>query len=94
MSVYVVAQLTFSDRAAYARYQSRFMDVMRRFRGKVLAADEHPDVGQHREHARGDFLPDIAALAEIDAVETLGGISMPSSDWPPSDRLRCCPSST
>ena len=44
MSVYLVAQLTFSDRSAYARYQQRFMGVMQQFRGKVLAADEHPDV--------------------------------------------------
>ena len=44
MSVYLVAQLTISDRSAYARYQSRFMDVMNRFQGKLLAADEHPDV--------------------------------------------------
>jgi uncharacterized protein (DUF1330 family) len=44
MSVYLVAQLTFSDRSAYARYQQRFMSVMQQFRGKVLAADEHPDV--------------------------------------------------
>ena len=42
MSVYVVAQLTFRDRAAYARYQSRFMAVMSRYRGRLLAADEHP----------------------------------------------------
>jgi uncharacterized protein (DUF1330 family) len=44
MSVYLVAQLTFSDRSAYARYQQRFMGVMQQFRGKLLAADEHPDV--------------------------------------------------
>jgi uncharacterized protein (DUF1330 family) len=44
VSVYLIAQLTFSDRAAYARYQQRFMDVMLQFRGKLLAADEHPDV--------------------------------------------------
>ena len=48
MSVYVVAQLTFVDRAAYARYQSRFMEVMRQFRGKLLAADEHPEVLEGR----------------------------------------------
>jgi uncharacterized protein (DUF1330 family) len=44
MSVYVVAQLTFIDRKAYARYQSRFMEVISQFRGKVLAADERPDI--------------------------------------------------
>jgi uncharacterized protein (DUF1330 family) len=44
MSVYLIAQLTFTDRTAYARYQERFMGVMRQFRGKLLAADERPDV--------------------------------------------------
>jgi uncharacterized protein (DUF1330 family) len=44
VSVYLIAQLTFSDRKAYARYQERFMDMLRPFRGKLLAADEDPDV--------------------------------------------------
>ena len=44
MSVYLVAQLTFTDRATYARYQSRFMAVLGQFRGTLLAADEHPEV--------------------------------------------------
>ena len=44
MAVYVLAQLKFTDRVAYGRYQERFMDVMRKFRGRLLAADEHPTV--------------------------------------------------
>jgi uncharacterized protein (DUF1330 family) len=43
-SVYIVAQLRFIDRAAYDRYQARFMDVFRRFEGRLLAADEAPSV--------------------------------------------------
>lgn len=42
--VYAIAQLTITDRAVYNRYQARFMNVMRRFKGRVLAADEHPEV--------------------------------------------------
>ena len=42
--VYAIAQLTITDRAAYDRYQQRFMGVMKRFRGRLLAADEHPQV--------------------------------------------------
>jgi uncharacterized protein (DUF1330 family) len=42
--VYAIAQLTITDRAVYNRYQSRFMEVMSRFKGRVLAADEHPRV--------------------------------------------------
>jgi uncharacterized protein (DUF1330 family) len=44
MPVYAVAQLTITDRIAYNRYQSRFMEVMNRFQGRVLAADEHPQI--------------------------------------------------
>ena len=42
--VYAIAQLTISDRATYERYQARFMGVMKKFKGRVLAADEHPQV--------------------------------------------------
>ncbi len=44
MTVYAVAQLRFTDRAAYDRYQARYMDVFARFPGRLLAADEHPQV--------------------------------------------------
>jgi uncharacterized protein (DUF1330 family) len=44
MTVYLVAQLKFTDRAAYDRYQARFMDVFKRFNGRLLAADEHPQI--------------------------------------------------
>ena len=42
MTIYVLAQLKFTDRAAYNRYQSRFMSVFSQFNGRMLAADEHP----------------------------------------------------
>ena len=44
MTVYALAQLTIRDRALYDRYQSRFMDVLKRHKGRVLAADESPRV--------------------------------------------------
>ena len=44
MSVYAIAQLKITDRAAYDRYQAKFMGVMKRFQGRVLAADESPKV--------------------------------------------------
>ena len=44
MTVYVIAQLSFTDRAAYRRYQDRFMGVMARYKGRLLAADESPQV--------------------------------------------------
>ncbi len=44
MTVYAIAQLRITDRAAYDRYQARFMDVFRRHRGMLLVADESPNV--------------------------------------------------
>jgi uncharacterized protein (DUF1330 family) len=44
VSVYAIAQLKFIDRAAYDRYQAKFMDVFRRHPGTLLAADESPQV--------------------------------------------------
>jgi len=44
MTVYVVAQLKFTRRELYDRYQARFAEVFGRFDGRVLVADEHPRV--------------------------------------------------
>jgi uncharacterized protein (DUF1330 family) len=44
VTVYAIAQLRFTDRAAYDRYQAAFLDVFRRHRGTLLAADESPEV--------------------------------------------------
>jgi uncharacterized protein (DUF1330 family) len=44
MTVYALAQLTITDRSTYQRYQERFMGVMARYKGQVLAADEHPKI--------------------------------------------------
>jgi uncharacterized protein (DUF1330 family) len=44
MPVYVVAQLKFTDRASYDRYQARFPAVFMKFKGRVLVADERPQL--------------------------------------------------
>lgn len=44
MTVYAIAQLKFTDRAAYDRYQARFLDVFTRYSGTLLAADESPQI--------------------------------------------------
>jgi uncharacterized protein (DUF1330 family) len=44
MSVYIIAQLKFTRRELYDRYQSRFMGVFSKFKGKLLVADAHPVV--------------------------------------------------
>jgi len=67
MTVYAIAQLTITDRAAYNRYQSRFMSVMNRYKGRLLAADEHPQVveGQwDREKLVLLSFPDEASFRE------------------------------
>ncbi|MGA8073208.1 MAG: DUF1330 domain-containing protein [Candidatus Acidiferrales bacterium] len=67
MTVYAIAQLTITDRTAYNRYQSRFMSVMNRYNGRVLAADEHPQVVEgswDREKLVLLSFPDEAAFHE------------------------------
>jgi uncharacterized protein (DUF1330 family) len=44
MTVYAVAQLSFTDRDSYNRYQARFMGVFSQYSGHLLAADEHPEL--------------------------------------------------
>ncbi len=44
MTVYAIAQLTIHDRARYQRYAAAFMPILAKYRGRLLAADEHPEV--------------------------------------------------
>ena len=44
MSVYAIAQLWIHDPALYGRYVERFMDVFKKYKGSVLAADSSPVV--------------------------------------------------
>lgn len=44
MAVYTIAQLKFTDEAAYRRYQAAFPPVFAKFDGAVLVADEAPVV--------------------------------------------------
>lgn len=40
MTVYALAQLRIHDREPYERYQARFMPILRKYNGRLLAADE------------------------------------------------------
>ncbi|ORW34023.1 hypothetical protein AWB91_00190 [Mycobacterium paraense] len=65
MTVYAIAQLRFTDRAVYDRYQARFMDVFRGHAGTLLAADESPKVVEgewDREKVVLMSFPDEAAF--------------------------------
>lgn len=42
MTVYVLAEISIHDRARYETYVSGFMDVLTRYSGRLLAADERP----------------------------------------------------
>jgi uncharacterized protein (DUF1330 family) len=44
VTVYAIAQLKFTRRDAYNRYQAAFMEVFQRYSGTLLAADEAPRV--------------------------------------------------
>ena len=63
MTVYALAQLTITDRESYSRYQARFMDVLRRFHGRLLAADENPLVEE------GEWAHDKVVLLEFPDTE-------------------------
>jgi uncharacterized protein (DUF1330 family) len=65
VTVYAIAQLKFTDRAAYDRYQARFIEVFRRHPGTLLAADESPQVVEGRWDREKVVLmsfPDVAAF--------------------------------
>ncbi len=42
--VYAIAQLWIHDAATYGRYVEQFMEVFRKYKGRVLVADESPVV--------------------------------------------------
>jgi uncharacterized protein (DUF1330 family) len=44
MSVYALAQLRVHDAERYGRYMARFMPVLEKYNGVLLAADENPRV--------------------------------------------------
>jgi uncharacterized protein (DUF1330 family) len=73
MPVLIVAQLRFKDRERYNIYQARFADVFRKFRGRVLAAAEHPRVLEGQDGPDKivvlEFPDDAAALEFHNAVE-------------------------
>ncbi|GJO40525.1 hypothetical protein NJB1604_11120 [Mycobacterium marinum] len=67
MTVYAIAQLRFTDRPAYDRYQAAFMQVFDRYAGTLLAADESPTVveGQRdREKVVLMSFPDEASFRD------------------------------
>ncbi|GIH76341.1 DUF1330 domain-containing protein [Planobispora longispora] len=44
MTVYAVAQISIHDRQRYDKYVAGFMDVLVKYGGRLLAAQENPEV--------------------------------------------------
>lgn len=44
MTVYALAQISIHDRERYDRYAARFLEVLAGFEGRLLAADESPEI--------------------------------------------------
>jgi uncharacterized protein (DUF1330 family) len=67
VTVYAIAQLKFTHRDAYNRYQAAFMEIFRRYSGTLLAADEAPRVIEgewDRDKVVLMSFPDEAAFRE------------------------------
>jgi uncharacterized protein (DUF1330 family) len=67
VTVYAIAQLKFTHRDAYNRYQAAFMEVFQRYSGTLLAADEAPQVIEgewDRDKVVLMSFPDEAAFRE------------------------------
>ena len=68
MSVYIIAQLKIVHRELYDRYQARFLEVLHKFRGRLLVADEQPQVLEgpfERDKVVVPEFPDKAAAMEF-----------------------------
>lgn len=68
MAVYIIAQLNFVDKSRYDRYKARFLDVLRKFKGTLLVADEHPVIIEgewRRDKIVIMSFPDQAAAEEF-----------------------------
>ena len=44
MTVYIIAQITISDREEYGKYEEGFMEIFDKYEGELLSVDEGPDV--------------------------------------------------
>ncbi|WP_103939949.1 DUF1330 domain-containing protein [Thermomonospora echinospora] len=67
MTVYALAQISIHDRRRYDAYVAGFMDVLTTYQGRLLAADERPEV------VEGEWPHDkviLLSFRDRDAFET------------------------
>lgn len=63
MPAYILAELKFTERERYDRYQSNFYPVFKQFQGKVLIAQEKPEI------LEGEWSRDKIVLLEFPTME-------------------------
>jgi uncharacterized protein (DUF1330 family) len=66
MATYAIALINISDRSAYAVYEEGFMDIFKRYAGKVLAVDEAPVVKEGTWPYTRTVLVEFPSNAEFD----------------------------
>jgi uncharacterized protein (DUF1330 family) len=82
MTVYVIAQLKFTDAERYRKYQARFFDVFKESGGRLLAADEKPVV------LDGDWERDkIVVMSFADEARARGFLVSPGYREISKDRI-------
>jgi hypothetical protein len=75
MTVYVIAQLKMTDRTAYDRYQARFFDVFKKFSGRLLSADENPEVMEGAWGSRQAGIDVVSRRGCLSRLRGLAGVS-------------------
>jgi uncharacterized protein (DUF1330 family) len=82
MTVYVIAQVKFIKEEYYRRYQSRFAEVFKPFKGRLLVADEKPKV------LDGEFTRDKVVVMEFpDEGEAMRFLDSPAYQEISRDRI-------
>ena len=82
MTVYVIAQVKFTQEELYRRYQSRFAEVFRPFKGHLLVADEKPKV------LDGEWTRDKVVVMEFpDEGEAMRFLNSPGYQEISKDRI-------
>ncbi|MFL5295133.1 MAG: DUF1330 domain-containing protein [Phenylobacterium sp.] len=82
MTAYVLAQLTMRDRARYDRYAAAFLPTLKPYGGRLLAADEAPEV------LEGEWRRDkLVLIAFPDAAAARAWVASPAYQAITPDRL-------
>jgi uncharacterized protein (DUF1330 family) len=82
MTTYILAQISIHDRERYERYRAAFMPVLIKYKGRLLVADEDPEV-LHGEW-RGDK---VILMGFADAESALRWMNSPEYKAISVDRL-------